>query len=347
MAVENRIHRSVDKANRKARELHAQVDGLKWIIFSDHHRGVRDGADDFVKCESTYVSALSYYFEQGYNLMLLGDTEEFWENPFYKVLKRYDNIFELEKRFHDQDRLIKVWGNHDDLWRYPSALTKHLQPIFKGIIVEESIKIHVHDGKETLGNILFIHGHQGTLDSERFSVISKFFVRYGWRHFQRIFKVPLSTPAKSLKLKSQHDHAMFSWASGKSKQILVCGHTHQPVFMSQTHLDRLNLQIERLEKALELRDLSQTETEDIEQRLKDKKALSDKIKFGTTTISVDGTKKKACYFNSGCCSFSDGDITGLEIVNGEFRLVKWSSKPSEDNPKILDRDDIRHIFSKL
>jgi hypothetical protein len=30
-----------------------------------------------------------------------------------------------------------------------------------------------------------------------------------------------------------------------------------------------------------------------------------------------------CYFNTGCCSFPDGDITGLEIADGEIRLVRW------------------------
>ena len=29
------------------------------------------------------------------------------------------------------------------------------------------------------------------------------------------------------------------------------------------------------------------------------------------------------YFNSGCCCFSDGDITGIEIADGYIRLIKW------------------------
>src|SRR5215211_2783982 len=31
-----------------------------------------------------------------------------------------------------------------------------------------------------------------------------------------------------------------------------------------------------------------------------------------------------CFFNTGCCSFGDGDITGLELADGEIRLVRWS-----------------------
>jgi hypothetical protein len=29
------------------------------------------------------------------------------------------------------------------------------------------------------------------------------------------------------------------------------------------------------------------------------------------------------YFNTGCCCFSDGDITGIEIEGDRIRLVKW------------------------
>ena len=37
-----------------------------------------------------------------------------------------------------------------------------------------------------------------------------------------------------------------------------------------------------------------------------------------------------CYFNTGCCSFGDGDVTCIEIVNGDIRLVRWPD--DDDNP---------------
>ena len=33
---------------------------------------------------------------------------------------------------------------------------------------------------------------------------------------------------------------------------------------------------------------------------------------------------KPSYFNSGCCCFRDGDITGIEITYKKMTLVKWS-----------------------
>ena len=31
------------------------------------------------------------------------------------------------------------------------------------------------------------------------------------------------------------------------------------------------------------------------------------------------------YFNSGCCCFDDGDITGIEIADEWIRLIKWKN----------------------
>src|ERR1700759_5215752 len=46
------------------------------IIFSDQHRGARDGADDFAICENSYLTALDYYNQENYYYVNLGDCEE-------------------------------------------------------------------------------------------------------------------------------------------------------------------------------------------------------------------------------------------------------------------------------
>ena len=38
-------------------------------------------------------------------------------------------------------------------------------------------------------------------------------------------------------------------------------------------------------------------------------------------VSLPG--RTPCYFNSGCCSYSDGSITAIEIADREIRLVRW------------------------
>jgi hypothetical protein len=60
-------------------EVELDLDSAKVIVFSDHHKGARDGADDFWRCERAYHAALGYYLEAGHELIVLGDVEELWE----------------------------------------------------------------------------------------------------------------------------------------------------------------------------------------------------------------------------------------------------------------------------
>src|ERR1044072_1515455 len=48
----------------------------KFIIFSDEHKGARDLADDFRLAEKNYLSALDYYYKNGFYFINLGDCEE-------------------------------------------------------------------------------------------------------------------------------------------------------------------------------------------------------------------------------------------------------------------------------
>src|SRR5688572_32974569 len=38
----------------------------KFIIFSDQHKGARNGADDFIMAEPNYLAALEYYNARGF-----------------------------------------------------------------------------------------------------------------------------------------------------------------------------------------------------------------------------------------------------------------------------------------
>src|SRR3712207_9513813 len=51
----------------------------RFVLFSDQHKGARDGADDFRRCEAAYDAALGYYLEAGHTLVVLGDAEGLWE----------------------------------------------------------------------------------------------------------------------------------------------------------------------------------------------------------------------------------------------------------------------------
>lgn len=333
------IHKSINRALKQAHSIDQEINNMKWVIFSDHHRGQRDGADDFLRCEQAYINALKYYYSEGYTLLLLGDVEEFWENPLSLVIQKYKNILELEKKFFNDKRLYRIWGNHDDVWRYKSEIVKHLNFLFPQIIAHESIQLNIKDGTEKVGNIVFVHGHQGTLTSERWAWISKLFVKIFWRNLQRIFKFPLSTPANSVRLKSDHDHAMYDWAAKRSNTVIICGHTHQPVFMSHTHIDELILKKKKISK---------DENITVEKR----NHLLEEIDKTIENLMEEGIiynanleQRKPCYFNSGCCSFSDGDITGLEIENNEIRLIKWNLH--KNIPQLKQKNKLDRVFRAL
>jgi hypothetical protein len=53
------------------------------------------------------------------------------------------------------------------------------------------------------------------------------------------------------------------------------------------------------------------------------------------------------YFNTGCCKFSDGDITGMEIQDGMLRLVRWKTTPSGPLRTVLQEGALRDLFAQL
>ena len=105
---------------------------------------------------------------------------------------------------------------------------------------------------------------------------------------------------------------MYEWSAEKNNPWLITGHTHQPVFASLTHLERL---FKQFQEALNKNDKEGEETLRKDIRLREREF---------TTVSMDYMNMKPSYFNTGCCCFSDGDITGIELADGEIRLVKWS-----------------------
>jgi hypothetical protein len=56
---------------------------------------------------------------------------------------------------------------------------------------------------------------------------------------------------------------------------------------------------------------------------------------------------KNTYFNTGCCCFSDGDITGIEIEGGKIRLIKWKSEGNNHTERIiLEESDLETLLDE-
>ena len=212
--------RSIAKGLSKAFEQEAteehelDLDTAKLVVFSDHHKGARDGADDFRRCERAYMAALGYYLEEGHRLYVLGDVEELWENSPDEPLEAYAKVLELEAEFHRQGRYERFWGNHDDYWGHDywghSTVEKRLWRYYPQLKVREALKLRITSGGESLGLLFLVHGHQGTVESQRFAWFSKLVVRYIWRPLQRRFGFSATTPATDWELRARHNQALFS-----------------------------------------------------------------------------------------------------------------------------------------
>jgi UDP-2,3-diacylglucosamine pyrophosphatase LpxH len=340
-----------------------ELHGDKLVIFSDHHRG--DGtndADDFRRCERAYRAALAYYYEQGHTLALLGDVEELWENRLAKAFKCYGEVLALESRFHERGRLWRFYGNHDLVWSSPKQVARHLAERIGGeaVAVKESLKLDVYDGERRLGQLFLTHGHQGTPSSDLFAPVAMIPVRFIWPKVQRGVKFASTTPARDFKLREHHDLAMLTWAkedlndraSHEPPAVLIAGHTHKPVFFERT----AELGVTGGDDVPELPSVADAEAA-YEAAVSDKDVSVDERArrhallqfvstrdFGSPPIDVD----PPCYFNSGCCSYGDGDVTGIEISGGKIRLVRWLNNDGKPELHVLSKaEPLDGVFDKV
>jgi UDP-2,3-diacylglucosamine pyrophosphatase LpxH len=303
--------------------LRYDVNKDRYVIFSDQHRGGRDRADDFRHSEQAYNAALAYYYRMGYTLVVLGDAEELWKERPGTVVHHYSHSLGLENQFYQDGRYLRFWGNHDDEWRHADAVNKHLGRIFgQGLPVHEGLRIAVVDGDESLGHLFLAHGHQGTLESDRWGQFSRILVRYLYRPFQRLTGFSANTPATHWDLREGHNRAMYNWVANYEKLILIAGHTHRPVFQSLTHPAQIMQEIE--EKRAEW------EQDPLNEELRDALALLEaELEWVRAQQKAepgdegDLTPTSSRYFNTGCCSFIDGKITGIELFEGQMRLIRW------------------------
>src|ERR671920_2192254 len=108
-------------------------------------------------------------------------------------------------------------------------------PIYEGVILQTTI------GDQTI-NIFCTHGHQGDAVSDG-NWFSKFFVSRIWAPLQSFLRINPNTPAYDAQLKTVHNSIMYEWSAAQKNLFLITGHTHQPVFESLTHIERLYRQL--------------------------------------------------------------------------------------------------------
>ena len=274
---------SSNKKKKRIRLIDMDPLAGKFIIFSDHHKGNRDHGDDFAKCEPNYIAALEYYNGEGFSYINLGDSEELWKYKATAVLPMNKKALEAEAAFQEGDRYFRSFGNHDIIWKNKMDVDMLLKPYFR-------LPMPVYEGfiLRTMVNgsplhFFLTHGHQGDKLSDN-NAFSTWLVAHIWTPVQRYLRLNVNTPSKDDNLLNKHNKLMYEWSSNRKNIILLTGHTHQPVFASGKYSDH----------------------------------PSNEIPLPAAKPSL-----KPSYFNSGCCCFNDGDITGIEIAGGRIALIKW------------------------
>ncbi len=283
----------------------AQATG-KFIVFSDQHKGNGDSGDEFRKSEASYITALQHYQQQGFTFINLGDSEEFWKYKPETVLPQSLATFVAEAAFQENNRYIKVFGNHDMMWKNKIDAERLLKPYFAmPLPVYEAVVLKTNVGEKPL-NIFLTHGHQGDTMSDN-NALSTWLVAHLWAPLQRYLKINVNAPSKDLDLRNKHNRLMYQWSSYRKNLLLVTGHTHQPVFASGKYSSHPGNEFD---------------------------------KNGLGNLSPT-------YFNTGCCCFSDGDITGIEIDSGYIRLVKWYDEGNTTKRMVLEQASLDQIANDL
>lgn len=306
----------------------------RFIIFSDLHKGARNGADDFMACEEAYLQALDFYRTEGFHLIGLGDCEELWENTWPAVKKAQQPSFQKEKSFIAANAFTKIFGNHDLLWQNDPFAPMFLKevydvsvPVYEGVVLKTVVA-----GKVI--RIFCTHGHQGDEMSDG-NWFSKFFVARIWAPLQAFVRINPNTPAYDNGLKTLHNSLMQQWSAAQKSLLLITGHTHQPVFESLTHLERLYRRLLFARRGNKPADIT-----DLEHQIAFRKREY-------KTISEDYLSLQPSYFNSGCCCFSDGDITGIEIADAAMRLVKWTTKEGSPTRVVLEETPLAELLQAV
>ena len=299
----------------------------KYAILSDLHFGDGGPADDFRHNIETLKRLLSHCLVNDFRLILLGDIEELWQFDLDMIKKKYDaEVYSLFRKF-ENDRVIRVFGNHDREWESPPDPVMSNPDKTKG--APEALKMK--DGNND-PCILLVHGHQGNIESDKNSWSSKFFVRIYKvvEPWLKKMKIGTHPPAIKSQITKDYEQIMYAWAK-ENKVILICGHSHRAIFASTSYARRLENEIENLRKINRDHQNDHKLVSENKKKIKElnKNLREEKKKNRDIDPADPGSKPFPCYFNSGCGLFTTG-ITCLEIENDEIRLVKWHKEKKEE-----------------
>ena len=219
--------KKIDNALKNAKLFDDVNKDNKYVILSDLHLGIGNNNDNALKNANFLFEALKYYYENGYYVILDGDTFEITENSNIEYIKRaHENIMWILTQIHDAGKLVIIRGNHD-MYLTPDMLatrtfsyTKAEIPFLKDVTIYDSAIINT--------NIIYyiMHGHQVLWQYQpKFNHIMNFLIRYLWAPFE---KYMLKDPTSEIGGFENNDTVDKAFAAYGFLHncIMICGHTH-------------------------------------------------------------------------------------------------------------------------
>ncbi len=213
-------------------------DTSKFILFSDCHRGDNSWADDFAHNQNLLLYALNTYEKKGFTYIELGDGDELWENEnFVDIYNAHRYVYDVMEKLYKKNRFYLIHGNHDMEHKWKQQANKRPYRFFsykedKEIDLFPGIKIHeglILRYSPTGKKIFLVHGHQGDFWNDKHWRLSRKIVRNKWKPLQLLGIKDRTSPAKNFKKQEKVHKKLKGWAD-REKQMIICGHTHRPVF---------------------------------------------------------------------------------------------------------------------
>lgn len=202
----------------------------KFAVLSDLHLGVGDSRDNALKNALMIFEALKNYYDNNYQVILLGDTFELAENNDISEIECvHENIMWILGEIHKKGNLTVVRGNHDSVLNSkmlelrPFSYTKKPTEFLKDCKVYDSVTIDSEGQK-----YLLAHGHQVIFRYKHFNSLINFGIRHFWSPLERWALKEPTSETDGFEDHSEVDAPFIEYAN-KNNCICICGHTHSVV----------------------------------------------------------------------------------------------------------------------
>jgi predicted phosphodiesterase len=319
---------------------------------------------EFDRNKGLYLKALEYYYKSGYTLISLGDYEELHRYGIKELKKKYNDVYAIERKFLDENRYYRIFGNHDIDWKKQKRVKKHLHDVMPGLEIVEALKFKWN------GHYIFLaHGHQGNFIDDTMGKFGRIILR----HIARPLGISsFTSPAKRYTKRRKVETEYYNWAKEK-KVLFIVAHTHRPMFESLTKADRIRINIENMlresvsisapEKKKKIEDEIVKKKEEFERAREEEGERAKGTGLGQFSLVTP------CYSNDGSCLHENG-ITCVELrenkmslfllydasleanINKHLRTTTTDLLPSDPDAvrykrQILEEEDLEYIFTRI